>query len=113
MEIPSREELERRLHALIADQLDILERDNPEGFDVGVAAFAIEVIYPDPEDTWIRREEGKYFPPVDTYSYWFYYCTDHRLWVKKAVFRTAHESYEYPQDSPDGDEGNDEEAPTG
>jgi hypothetical protein len=38
------------MHALVADELDLLEEDNPEGFDIGVVAFAIEVITPDPEN---------------------------------------------------------------
>jgi hypothetical protein len=84
------------MHALIADELDIIEEDNPEGFDIGVVAFAIEVITPDPENTWVRREEGRYFPPADTDGYWSYYCSDYRRWVKTAVFRDAYNFYEYP-----------------
>jgi hypothetical protein len=50
---------------------------------------------PDPENAWVRREEGRYSPPADTDSYWSYYCTDYRRWVKKAVFREAYDFYEY------------------
>jgi hypothetical protein len=35
MEIPPREQLERRLHAQIADHLDRLAEENTDGFDPG------------------------------------------------------------------------------
>ena len=93
------------MHALVADHLDQIEEANPEGFDLGIIAFAVEVINPDPEGALIRREEGGYWPPSDITTYQSHYCTDWRWWVKKAFFRDAWEYYEYPSsDEPSGED---------
>jgi len=109
MNIPTREQLERRMHALVADHLDQIAEANPEGFDLGVVTFAIEVLYPD-EETWLRREEGGYSPPMDVTSYLSYFSSDHRWWVKKAISSEAHDYFAYPPPSND-DEEEDEDDP--
>jgi hypothetical protein len=82
MNIPTREQLETRMHALVADHLDQIAEQCPEGFDLGVIAFVVEVIYPYPEFVEIRREEGGYWPPSDAATYQSYLCTDWRPRVK-------------------------------
>jgi hypothetical protein len=98
MEIPTREQLERRMNALVADHLDLIAETNSEGFDLGVVAFAIEVLYPD-ERTWLRREERGYSPPMEVTSYLSTYCSDHRWWIQRAVFQEAYDDYAYPTSS--------------
>ena len=109
MDIPSREQLERRMSALVADHLDQIAEANPEGFDLGIIALAVEVVFPDPESTLIRREEGGYSPSPDVNSYQSTLCTDHRWWVTKAFFQEAYEYYAYPRSGEnveeDGEEG--------
>jgi hypothetical protein len=99
------------MHALVADSLDLLAEDNPDGFDLGVVAFAVEVLRPDAENTWLRREEGGYTPAMDIDYYWAYFCSDHRWWVRKAVFAEADNYYRYPPalDESSGDDEEDSE----
>ncbi|MDQ3823650.1 MAG: hypothetical protein M3321_10485 [Actinomycetota bacterium] len=112
MEIPTREQLERRLHAIVADHLDALAETHPDGFDLGVVAIAVEVLYPDEQGAaFLRREEGGYTPPIDVESQWSYYCSDHRWWVKEAVFKEAHDYFAYPPDEHHGDEDDESERP--
>ncbi len=107
MEIPPREQLERRLHAQIADHLDRLAEENTDGFDLGVISYAFEVLTPF-EPTRLRREEGGYTPPIDVNMYWSYYCSDTRWWVKESVFRVAADYFANPPD--DDDEEEDDES---
>jgi hypothetical protein len=106
-EFPEREQVERRLHALVADWLDIVAKDNSDGFDLGVVGFIGEVVTPDPEYTVLRREAGGYTPEMDTSYYFSYYCSDHRWYIKRAVFGDAGDYFQYP---PDDSDGEDEEA---
>jgi len=109
-EFPAREQLERRLHALVADWLDFLAKDNSSGFDLGVVGFIGEVVTPDPDYTVLRREEGGYTPEMDTDYYFSYYCSDHRWYIKRAIFRDAAEHFQYsPVNESDRDEDEDDE----
>ena len=108
VEIPPREAIEPRLYALIADHLDRIEGDNPRGFDLGLVALAVEVVVPDPENAWVRREEGRYSPPTDVDTYWSYYCSDWRPWVRRAIFREAYDFLEYGSSSSGEDSEEDE-----
>jgi hypothetical protein len=103
-EFPTREQVERRLHALVADWLDIVAEDNSDGFDVGVVGFIGEVVTPDPEYTVLRREEGGYTPAMDTHNYFSYYCSDHRWYIKRAIFGDAGDYFRYPPADSDEDE---------
>jgi len=105
-EFPTRDQVERRLHALVADWLDTIARDNQDGFDIGIVGFIGEVSMPDPETTLLRREEGGYTPPLDTDQYTSYYCSDHRWWMKRALFGDAGDYFRFPpsEDEENGDE---------
>jgi hypothetical protein len=108
-DFPAREQVERRLHALVADWLDIVAEGNSDGFDLGVVGFIAEVVTPDPEYTILRREEGGYTPPMDTNSYFSYYCSDHRWYIKRAIFGDAGDHYRYPPADSDDDNGETDE----
>ncbi len=109
MDIPTREQLERRMHALVADHLDQIAEANPDGFDLGVVAISAEVVTPDPEATLLRREDGGYTPAIDSYYYWSYYCSDHRWWVKKALYAEANDHFQYPPTDEEDEENDDPE----
>src|SRR5262249_52839333 len=88
---------------------DTLAEPAEESSQLGIIAFAVEVIYADPDSALIRREEGGYSPPSDVLTYQSHLCTDWRRWVKKAFSREAYEWYEYTSGSEDEDD--DEEQP--
>jgi len=106
-DFPPREQVERRLHALIADWLDDLAESNSDGFDLGVIGFIAEVVTPDPGYTVLRREEGGYTPEMDTSNYFSYFCTDHRWYIKRAVFGDAGDYFRYPPADSDDDDNDD------
>ena len=108
MNIPTREQLETRMHALVADHLDQIAQQCPEGFDLGIIAFVVEVMFPDPETAeGVRREEGGYWPPSpDALTYQHVLCTDRRAWVAERVLRNAYELVVQPL----SDEANSEDA---
>jgi hypothetical protein len=112
VDIPTRNQLERRMSALIADHLDTIAEANPDGFDLGVVALAVEVHYSNPENQLLRRAEGGYTPDMDVSSYWSFYCSDHRWWVQKAAFSEAYSFYESPT-SGGGDESDESEEDVG
>ena len=114
MDTPTRAQLENRLHALIADHLDALEAQNPEGFDLGVVAEAWEVLTADPNAVSLNRADAAYTPGWDVDYHFSYFCSDHRWWVREAMFREAHNYYQYPpsnsstEDSEEDPEGEDD-----
>ena len=90
----NREQVEARLHALIADFLDSRE-DSDRELDLGVIAFVVEVkerrTPEEIEDLLAQRTrpEAVYTPEAEwTQSMW-YRCSDAREWVASALFRQA------------------------
>jgi hypothetical protein len=62
VETPNREDLRRRLHALVEDALDQIERDNPAGYDLGVIALSTEVMHERSGSQYLKRTESGYTP---------------------------------------------------
>lgn len=113
---PNREELERRLNALVADFLDSLTEDYEEGFDLGVALILAEVRYPADaeriEDLVARRPrpEAQYTPEAQWHHTVWFRCTDHRDWVQAGLLHEALRlAHDY--DTDDEDDGADEDRP--
>jgi hypothetical protein len=106
---PTRAEVEARLQALLADHLDHIAKQNPEGFDIGVAAIVTEVRYPaEVEDieAIIRgrpRPEALYTPAAEWRQYVSFVCSDSRAWIQYGLLRAALEVL-----ADDGDEDEDE-----
>ena len=109
MDTPTRAELEKRLHAFIADHLDHLEAQHPEGFNLGVIGDVWEVLTPDPDHVSLSRVDAGYTPGWDVDYHFSYYCTDHRWWVMAAIFRKAHEYYEYSSSSSSTEDSDEDE----
>ena len=87
----------------------MIARDNPDGFDLGVVGFIGEVVTPDPESTLLRREEAGFTPALDTDQYPSYYCSDHRWWIKRALFGDAGDFFRFPPNSEDDEQHGDED----
>jgi hypothetical protein len=87
---PSREDLERRLHAFIADQLDDLEQRHPDGFDLGVYVAMSEIRLPLEDRGHLLREHVGY-----TRSRWRMWSTEDQGFVTPALIREAHEYFEF------------------
>jgi len=92
---PTREELETRLQALLADHLDAVASQNPEGFDIGVVALVTEVRYPatveDVEEL-VRsrgRPEARYTPEAEWNTYVAMGCSDSRNWIQSGILDAA------------------------
>ena len=115
MEIPKRSDLERRMHALVADYLDDLEQRFPEGFDLGVQVFIGEVHVPT-ETTRLLREEGGYTPGAGVDVRWRTWTSDTGSWVFRSLIREVHDYFEYlpapvyddDDEDDDGDSSDDE-----
>jgi hypothetical protein len=111
VETASREQLVKRLTAVVEDALDCVERDCPKGFDVGVVGLVFEVLVEGEPDPHLRRSDAGYTPGDDVSSYFQTYCTDHRRWVKQKVFEEAYDLHLYgdtgasEDDDGDSDEG--------
>ena len=90
MSWPSREDLERRLHAFIADQLDDLEQRHPDGFDLGVYVSLSEIRVPLEDKGRLLREDVGY-----TRSRWRMWSTEDQGFVAPALIREAHDYFEY------------------
>jgi hypothetical protein len=88
------------MHARVSDHLDAIAANNPDGFDIGVAAIVVEVLTqvaddPDFPETRALRVEGDYTPAQGTDAHFAFYCSDSRRWVKRAVHQAAYEFFEY------------------
>jgi hypothetical protein len=105
-ELPSRDELERRLDALTRDHLDSLYADEPDGFRIGVVGLIYEVLTPS-EPSALRREDAGYTPADNDASYFSYYTSDSRWWMKRAIFGEAGDFYKYPPDEAGKDDDRD------
>lgn len=113
MEKPSREEHLRRLHALIEDALDSVAERNSQGFDLGVIALNLEVLYETPLSNYLKRSEVGYTPDDDVGSYFTYWCSDHRPYIQAAMFRDAYNyasALEYNDSQPSDDTTDDDES---
>lgn len=110
MEMPTREQLENRLSALVADALDNFDSDNPEGYDLGVVGIVLEVFVERPGSDYLKRTDGGYTPSDDVSSYIGYWCSDHRAWMQESFFETAYRVArgDFAQPVPDTEEDADE-----
>jgi hypothetical protein len=111
MEFPSHERLTVRLNAFVADALDELQRNHPDGFDLGVLGLVYEIVLPREGGLHLKRLESGYTPADDSWSYIGYWCSDHRSWVQEKLFEEAYDnsqsSSSYDSDD-DGDESDDD-----
>ena len=119
MKKPGREEHVRRLHALIEDALDYVQEQNAGGFDLGVIAVNLEVLYEASLSDYLKRSDARYTPDDDVGSYFMYWCSDHRPYVQAALFRDAYnyaQELEYrrsqPSDETTSDDDEDKDAET-
>ena len=93
MSWPSREDLERRLHAFIADQLDDLEQRHPDGFDIGVHISLSEIRVPLEAKGLLLREDAGY-----TQSRWRLWSTEAGGFMTEALINQAHDFFTYEAD---------------
>jgi hypothetical protein len=107
VEFPTRADLERRINALVADFLDDLEADFPDGVDLGPIMLITETHSPWKGDVPLRRSEAGYTPP-DAGIAWRIWCSDWRRWVQLAVLEEALKLYHEPPESSDEDDLDDE-----
>ncbi len=104
---PSREELDRRMHALVADHLDEIAKRNPEGFDLGVQVFISEIFVPVETDRLLREDAGY------TMSRWRVWTSEVGGVTTSALVEAVHDMFEYEipmeydSDESDEDEGDD------
>jgi hypothetical protein len=106
VEVPARADLERRLHAFIADFLDDLEADEPDGFDLGPMMLIVERRTPWTGEAPLRRIEGGYLPNDFSFAFRMW-CTDWRWWMQRALLDEARVAFfgDEESDSNDSDEG--------
>ena len=109
---PTRKEIESRLQALLADHLDAVATQNPEGFDIGIVAIVTEVRYPasvDEVEELVEsrgRPEARYTPEAEWNTYVAMGCSDSRSWIQSGILNAALELLDEP--AIDVDDGNDE-----
>lgn len=91
----NREQVEQRLHALVADFLDSRGDDSDVDLDLGVVALVAEVKHrrtPESIEGLLKerkRPEAVYTPEAEwTHTIW-YRCTDLRDWIASGLFRQA------------------------
>ena len=90
-----RGQVERRLHALIADFLDAREEAAETELDLGVFAIVAEVRErntPDEINELLgerKRPEVGYTPEAEWGQSMWYRCSDHRGWIASGLFRRA------------------------
>jgi hypothetical protein len=94
VDFPRRDELDRRLHALVADFLDDLEADHPEGSDLGPVMLIAETRTPWDGEVPLRRSDAGY-TPSDFEVEWRIWCSDWRWWVQAAMLREADDLMRY------------------
>jgi hypothetical protein len=82
------------LHALIADFLDDLEADHPEGADLGPIMLITEVRNPWEGEVSLRRSEAGY-TPSDFQIEFRIWSSEWRWWVKAAMLREAEDLLRY------------------
>ena len=114
MNIPSRNKLEDRLQALVADMLDELETDYPDGFDLGVVLIGYEVQYPREGSSHLKRSAAGYTPDDDVGTWMSYWCSDHRPWVQRAITDSLYDLARWsapPVEDADADADDDEDEP--
>jgi hypothetical protein len=78
----TREELERRFHAVIADALDREDGRHPDGFDIGPIGIVYECLFEGPPTSYLKRADAGYTPDDDVISAFSWFCTDDRPWVQ-------------------------------
>jgi hypothetical protein len=93
MDTPTRDELERRLNALVADFLDAAEADFPEGFDFGPVMLVAETRTRWDGEVALRRSDGGYVPAADAAISFRTWCSDWREWVQAELLKEAGELY--------------------
>jgi hypothetical protein len=92
---PTRQEIESRLQALLADHLDAVATQNPEGFDIGVIAIVTEVRYPasvEEVEELVEsrgRPEAFYTPEAEWNTYVAMGCSDSRNWIQGGILNAA------------------------
>jgi len=87
---------------------------NPNGFDLGVIAVNLEVLYERSLTPHLLRSDAGYTPDDDVGSYFTFWCSDHRPHIQAAIFRDSYNyasTLEYDRSQPSNDSpGNDEDS---
>jgi len=105
-----REQVERRINALVADFLDSREASADRELDLGTFAIVAEIkerSTPDEINDLVetrKRPEARYTPEAEwTQSMW-YRCSDVRGWIASGLFRRAMQIADGEYDDSSGDE---------
>jgi hypothetical protein len=90
-----RDEVERRIHALVADFLDAREAAADRELDLGVFAIVAEIRErrtPEEIEDVVeqrKRPEAGYTPEAEWTPSMWYRCSDLRDWIASGLFRRA------------------------
>jgi hypothetical protein len=104
VENTTREQLVTRLAALSEDAVDFMERQHPDGFNVGVIGMVFEVLVQHEGSPHLRRSDGGYTPDDGIESGFHTWCSDTRWWVKDKLFEMASAAVIDESDAEDEDE---------